>query len=144
MAALYTACLTVLIGVSVFVFGQIVVKFFIEPIHDQYRMRGKIADSLIFYVDAYGNPGNSIKPREDNEAKEASKILRQDATQLISKTHVIPLYRLWELLRIVHKHQDVKNASLDLIRLSTSITIGNRRRNGKARERIIKSLNLRF
>ncbi len=67
MSEYLTASITILGGFIVFVLGQIVVKFFIEPIHEQSKTIGEIAYSLIFYANLYSNPGNSF-PDERKEA----------------------------------------------------------------------------
>ena len=41
--------LTALLGVVVFVIGQIAVKFLIEPLHDQKKLIGEISGTIIFY-----------------------------------------------------------------------------------------------
>jgi len=97
-----------------FVCGQIITKFFIEPIHEQKRLIGEIADSLIFYANLYGNP----EYPKTEKTYEASKVLRQQASQLRAKTHAIPWYKLWQFLSIVPKGSNVVEASSNLIGLS--------------------------
>lgn len=51
-----TASITVITGVIVIVIGQIFIKFFIEPIQKQYKIIGKITNSMIYYFELlYGN-----------------------------------------------------------------------------------------
>ncbi|MFN6188908.1 MAG: hypothetical protein ACK460_22975, partial [Microcystis sp.] len=52
-----TSSLTVIGGIIVLVVGQIITKFFIEPIHEQAKAIGEIAYSLTMYSNVYGNPG---------------------------------------------------------------------------------------
>lgn len=112
-----TSCLTILGGIIVLVIGQIITKFFIEPIHEQSKLIGDIAYSLTFYANIFSNPGNG-KPEQ---MEEASKILRQQASQLLEKNYTIQWYWLWELLRVVPKQEDVIAASQSLIWLSNFI-----------------------
>ncbi len=63
-----TSGLTIFGGLFIYVIGQLISKFFIEPIHKQSRCIGEIYYSLIFYADLYGNPDNDSK-EERNEAK---------------------------------------------------------------------------
>jgi hypothetical protein len=114
-----TSSLTVLGGVVVFVLGQIIAKFFIEPIHEQFRVIGEIADLLIFYADLYSNPGDSNPERRE----EASKMLRKQASQLMARTSTIRLYKLWQFLEFVRKHADIMEAHKHLIGLSNCIFI---------------------
>ncbi len=46
---LLTTAATVLGGVAVFVFGQLVSRFFIEPVYEQRKTIGAIADTLLFF-----------------------------------------------------------------------------------------------
>ena len=112
-----TSSLTVVGGVLIFVIGQIIEKFLIEPIHEQSNVIGEIADSLIFYADLYSNPGIG-KPEEMDEASQA---LRRQASRLMARTHAIRCYWLMQLLRIVPKHKDILKARQNLIGLSNSI-----------------------
>lgn len=81
------SCLTVLGGIVVFVMGQIITKFFIEPLHEQSKLIGEIAYSLIFYANLYSNPGSG----NFEKIEEASKVLRQQASQLLEKSYAIKL-----------------------------------------------------
>lgn len=114
-----TSSLTILGGVVVYVAGQIISKFFIEPIHEQKKIVGEIADALIFYANVYYNPGTGSKKKMN----EASERLRQLATLLHSKTHLIPWYKFFEKTRVVLKSPSIEEASTKLIGLSNSINI---------------------
>ncbi|MCJ7635467.1 hypothetical protein MUP77_24145, partial [Candidatus Bathyarchaeota archaeon] len=52
-----TSSLTIFGGIVVLTMGQIITKFFIEPIHEQFRLIGEINDSLIYYANVYCNAG---------------------------------------------------------------------------------------
>ena len=49
LEAVITAGLTIISGVVVWVF--------IEPVHELFKLRGEVADSLVFYADVYSNRG---------------------------------------------------------------------------------------
>ena len=134
-----TSSLTILGGILVFVVGRIIERFSIEPIHEQLRLTGEIADSLIFYANLYSSPGIG----NPEKMGEASKVLRQQASQLMARTHVIPWYKLWQLLRIVPKHTDVIEASRNLIGLSNSIHQGDPMVNNDRRKEIEKRLRIK-
>lgn len=119
--------------------GQVVSKFLIEPIHEQFEVVGEIAHSLIFYANQYSDPGQG-RPEDMDEA---SRTLRQQSSLLLAKTHAIRCYGLWEVLRVVPKRSAVVEASKNLIGLSNSIHEGNPHHNLIRRERIEQSLNLR-
>lgn len=114
-----TSSLTILGGVVVYVTGQIISKFFIEPIHEQKKIIGEIADALIFYANVYCNPGTGSKKKMN----EASERLRQLATLLHSKTHLIPWYKFFEKIRVVVESSSIEKASTKLIGLSNSTII---------------------
>lgn len=137
--------LTALGGVVVFVIGQMVVKFFIEPIHEQKKLIGEIAGSIIFYSNVgtgveqyYYDQIRAINQSDDpmkdiaidrykdilnghwSKSDEASRTLRRQATELLGKTHGIPLYNVWSFFRRVPKLNDVIAASSQLIGMSNS------------------------
>jgi len=113
-----TPCLTIFGGVVVIVGGQIIIKFFIEPIHDQFRLIGEIDFSLIFYANLYLNPGPGQTAEETEKRDQASQKLRQQSSQLRARTRAIQLHGLWEFLRLVLKRTDVMKASYLLMLLS--------------------------
>jgi len=57
-----TSSLTVLGGVLIYIIGQIISLFFIEPIHEQKKIIGEVDDALGFYANIYCNPG--VLPKE--------------------------------------------------------------------------------
>jgi hypothetical protein len=48
-----TSGLTIVGGVFIFVFGQILSKFFIEPLHEQRKAIGAVGEALIFFQEVY-------------------------------------------------------------------------------------------
>lgn len=113
---LLQATLTVLAGVLVFVAGQLIIKFFVEPIHEQAKLLGEIAYALTFYANVFGN-ASVVKPEK---LEEASMTVRKQASQLRATASTIFWYKLWQLLRIVPKQKNVLIASSYLIGLSNS------------------------
>lgn len=97
--------------------GQIITKFFIEPLHEQSKLIGEIAYSLIFYANFYSNPGIG----NFEKIEEASKVLRQQASQLLENSYAIKLSWLWELLGVIPKQQNIIAASKILIALSNFV-----------------------
>lgn len=137
-----TSALTIMGGIVVYVTGRIIEKFFIEPIHEQFRLIGEIADSLIFYANVYTNPGSKLIEKE--RADEASTILRQQASQLMARTQIIQWYRLWQRMRIVPKYADVIEAQHKLIALSNLVDRGNAKENDCLRKEIETLLRIKL
>ena len=52
--------LTLLVGILVFVGGQLVGKFLIEPLHEQRKCIGAIPDALIFYAGTKAREGQIL------------------------------------------------------------------------------------
>jgi hypothetical protein len=136
-----TSSITVLSGILVYVVGRIIEKFFIEPIHEQFRLIGEIADSLIFYANVYSNPGSQLIATEKRD--EASNVLRQQAGQLMARTYLIRWYKFWQFLRIVKKREDILEAHSNLIALSNSVHRGEPRENNSMRKEIEKRLGIK-
>ena len=61
--SVWAVIVTVLIGITVCSIGQVTSKFLIEPIHEQDKIRGEIANVLIFYANIYANPMNTLTNR---------------------------------------------------------------------------------
>ncbi len=133
-----TSSFTILGGIIIFITGQVVVRFLIEPIQEQYKVIGRIASSLLFYANVYANPGFVAKEFSD----ETTESLRRHASDLISSTRMIPLYRLWEVLGVSPKSEEIKQAFKDLIFLANSTHTGSTEWNIGARRRIEKSLHI--
>ncbi len=64
-----TSVFTILGGVFVYVAGQLLTRFFIDPYHEYRKCVGEIADALIFYANIYSNPGLSTRERMDETSK---------------------------------------------------------------------------
>jgi hypothetical protein len=142
MSESLTAGITIFGGFFVFVLGQIVIKFFIEPIQKQSEAIGDIAHSLIYYADQYSNPGSG-KPED---IKETSNVLRKLASELVAKTYVIKLYIIWESLKLVPKRNAIMEAHSNLIGLSNIVYekhVGMVKEAYEMRKNIERSLNIK-
>lgn len=116
-AASITAGVTILGGVLVLVIGQLVVRLFVEPIHEQAKLRGEIYVSLTLYKNVYGG----AKLHGEERVHEASHTLRNQASQLRASLWIIRWYRLWQCLSLVPRRENVIKASTYLIFLSNSM-----------------------
>jgi hypothetical protein len=139
-----TVFYTVLSGVLIYILGQIINKFIIDPIQHQKETFGKISDALIFYANIYTSPtkegDNLLKNREEAQTK-----FRNLACELISKTHQIPLYKLLSWLKLVLKKENIISSEKDLIGLSNGMWPSNTEEtmfNVKKRKDIEKKLKL--
>lgn len=123
--ALVVNALTLLVGIAIFVGGQVIAKFLIEPLHEQRRCIGAITDALIFYARFYMNPKSPDSKRETDEDKElrdeARTVFRQRASELVAKTNAIPLYGLWQHFPRVPQWTDVIEVWKDLVQLSMGL-----------------------
>jgi hypothetical protein len=140
-----TSLLTVISGVLVLGIGQLLTKFIIEPLHEQKKLMGEIANSLIMYAnigtgieEAYIKKLEGVKEAEDEAHKliierrqqlvrkewertdNAKAHLRKQASELMGTTNAIPLYGLWAFLLRRPKQKDILDASTMLIGLSNS------------------------
>jgi len=135
---LFTGCVTALFtiigGVIVLVGGQLAVKFFIDPLHEQAKLLGEIAHSMTFYANVFGH-GDIV---EKEVVDEASETLRRQASQLRASAWTIRWYGLWESLRLVPRRENAIKASQSLIGLSNSMKTVNfegvHRRQGEIKE----------
>ena len=144
-----TSSLTVIGGIIVLAIGQIIIKFLIEPLQEHAKLRGEIAEAIIFY----GNAGSGIEQyyfqklqetenideplkklvRERYEeliktnwkkSDEAAIKLRQQAGQILAKTFAIPCYGLWAFLGRLPSSKSIATASSNLIGMSNSVHDG--------------------
>jgi hypothetical protein len=135
---LLTSSATVIGGVAIFVAGQVIGKFVIEPIHDFKKVLGEIRFSLVFYAQAILTPVGNIEAEN-----EASKVLRRLSCELASKRAAIPFYGLWAAVSFgfLPRQRLVSSASEQLMGLSNSLHQKDRSdKNGKRISKIESAL----
>jgi hypothetical protein len=117
---------TVLAGVLVFVVGQAIQRFLLEPIQEQRRVIGDIASAILLY----GNIG-PLPPDVPPESlalaatpAEATIALRTLAARLRATIWTIPLYGAWSGARVVHSRATILDASQQLVGWSNSLHSG--------------------
>lgn len=109
LSPLSQAALTVLIGVAVYVFGEIVLKFFIEPLDQLSRMKGRVLDSLVYYSNVYTISVTTGESKEFVDLrKKGYEDFRRKATLLISKATLVRLYSVASFFRIVRRKGNVR------------------------------------
>lgn len=109
------AMLAVLIGVVIFVLGQIVQKFVLEPIYEQRKIISEIARALVYYA----NAGGSFHPSEDN--LKAKNELRELASRLRASLWGIPAYFFFASLGVAITQENIMKASASLIGWSNTM-----------------------
>ena len=83
-----TVFTTILAGVTVFVFGQIVLKWMIEPIQELRKLKGEI---LFHFANDHATIHNA-RMVEMETGREAGRTLERLGASLLANQHLIPLY----------------------------------------------------
>jgi hypothetical protein len=133
-----TSSFTICGSVIVLVTGQVIIRFFIDPIIELRKMIGEVADTIIFYANIYANPG---LPSEE-DCSQASEALRQKASLLRARAKAVPAYGFFSLLRIVPSQKQISEASKNLIGLSNSVRRGDPMVNYDRQQKIREALGL--
>ena len=133
-----TSGLTIIGGITIYVAGQLIARFFIDPYHEYQKSVGEIADALVYYADVYSNPGSGDRQRMD----EAAKILREKGSLLKVCAYAIPKY-VWFVKRgWLPQWEIIMKASAALIGLSNNVHQGDAAANDGRRQEIIEALGL--
>ncbi len=112
-----TAALTVLAGFAVFVGGQIVQRFVLEPIQEQRKVIGEIAYVLLYH----GNVGRFVPFESQQTRDNIASTLRRLAGELRTTRATIPAYRQLERTQWVLKTENLLAASAHLVGWSNSV-----------------------
>jgi hypothetical protein len=133
-----TAGLTILGGVVVFVFGQLIAKFVIEPMHELKRVFAEIRFALIYYAQAIHTP----VPGDVKRSEDAAVALRRHAADLWAKVTSIPCYGCLAKLSFgfLPDFASCRRAVSQLIGLSNSVHKEDRSRNQDRVEKISRLL----
>ena len=121
-----TSTFTIIGGVIIYVVGQIIERFFIDPIGKQKETIGDIADMLIFNANLYSNPfhfavvSHDKRDEKMQQWKDASEKTRKLSSVLNSRTFQIPCYSILEEMQIVLPKKDIGESCSQLIGLSNS------------------------
>jgi len=140
-----TSSLTVFGGIFVFVSGQLLSRFFIDPIHEQDKLLGETANLLILYANIWYSKENppAIEDPFWKQIENASQDLRQKASQLRGATYSIRGYRLFQGLQVIRLSQkDALEISRNLLGWSDHLLSGHAAGCISARERIGKLLDI--
>jgi len=129
-------------GVAVFIIGEIIVRFFLGPLHRLKEIKGEIASVLLFHANNYGqeyaklddilgNEGGDEKimneriesaKKWNDDLSKASDETRSAAAKLISVCEGIPFYNQLSTLKIVPPKSAIITSKKHLIGLSNSFS----------------------
>ena len=70
--AITQVTLTIIGGVTIYVVGEIILKFFIAPVNKLSLLIGKIFDSLDYYANVYTNPLGKDESEEMEKSEKRS------------------------------------------------------------------------
>lgn len=119
--AITQVTLTIIGGVTIYVVGEIILKFFITPVNKLSLLIGKIFDSLAYYANIYGTTiSPDVTEESKKERKEAQDILRRQATLLLARQSCIRWYWFGAFFKVLPKEQNLLKAHGYLIGLSNS------------------------
>ncbi|MBA3872320.1 MAG: hypothetical protein H0X30_24520 [Anaerolineae bacterium] len=111
------AAFTAFFAVVVYVVGQFIQHFLLEPIQEQRKVIGDVAFAIVFYANA-----GIIFTEEDIATKQKDKAeIRKLASQLRATLYTVPFYSVLAFLRIVPKRNALMKASGSLIGFSNSL-----------------------
>jgi hypothetical protein len=118
--------LTAVTGVLIFVLGQIIQRWFIEPIQDQRKVVGKIAYALTFYANAGTKVHIQLTSGIPSDGEKFMDHIRGLAADLMATRRTIPLYGVmsWVFWWYVLPYKNVKLASAWLVGWSNQIVAG--------------------
>lgn len=111
---LWTSASTILGGVILFVIGQLLSKFLIEPIHELRKTIGEVRFSLAYYAPIIHTPISRDKERSDK----AYDAIMKNSCDLLTKADAIPFYRFLPR-QLVLPIKCIDRAAVDLRGLTT-------------------------
>ena len=112
---------TVLAGVGTFILSQVFLEFCMRPFQEYKKLRAKVAYSLVYYANLYGNPvpyaDESCNKREMDNRIDASRKMRGIAAEVAAFVEMRPF--VLTLFRVPSKNT-LKDVSQILIGISNS------------------------
>jgi len=111
---LWTSASTILGGVIVFVSGQLLSKFLIEPIQELRKAIGEVRFNLAYYAAIIHSPISRDKERSDK----AYDAIMRNSCDLLTKADAIPFYRFLPR-RFDLPNENIDRAAVDLRALTT-------------------------
>ncbi|MDC8450810.1 MAG: hypothetical protein LV473_20995 [Nitrospira sp.] len=112
-----TVVLTVISGVLVYVLGQLIVKFVIEPVQETKKLIGYIAHSLIEHANVISNP--DVTSKEDKIA--TSQAIRKLSAELRAQLYLVPKYHVTAFIFRLPSREKMLSATTSLMGLSNGM-----------------------
>jgi hypothetical protein len=133
--------LTILGSVGLLVLGQIVIRSFIDPIYELRKLRGEIANALIYHANVYMYSGHTFKTPEIDTARHA---LRSLGSQLEARSYAVPFYPFFSFVGAVPTLKSIEQARSNLIGLSNAIQTDNTEHKERHVREITEALDLKI
>ncbi len=111
----------VISGVSIFVIGQILIRFFLDPIQEQRKIIGEIIYSQIFYDNALPSLLDAEEKEQIETINEARKRSRELSGKLLAVTNSIPCYWILAFMRFVPERNKAFKAAELLLDVSDEL-----------------------
>ena len=114
-----TAAFTILGGVLVYVIGQLLSKFLIDPSHELKKAIGEVRFNLAFHASIIHSPIARTPERSDK----AYEALLKSSCDLLAKVDAIPFYRLLSRISFgfLPSEKSIQTAAMHLRGLSTYV-----------------------
>jgi hypothetical protein len=116
---LFTSALTILGGVAIFVVGQFVLKYFIEPAQELRRAIGEVRFNLAYHAQVIHTPIARTPERSDK----AYEALIRSSCDLLARVSSVPFYGIVSFYTagVVPAKRRVIEAAIELRGLSTYV-----------------------
>ena len=117
MSDILGVLLTVVSGVLVYIFGQLFDEYYLKPIREYKKLKGKVAYVLTYYDQYYSNPFRLAADNADRWEK-ASEELRKTASDVIAFAQTKPTINFFipnkKILTKVEQHLiDMSNSCFE-------------------------------
>ncbi len=108
--------LTALLAIITFVVGQIIQRLIIEPIQEQRRIKGRVANALTAYHNAYlFRTTYDSNPEAKKRLDDASMALHGLAADLRVSRYVLPIYKFFAVVKLVLPEKTVMEVADELL-----------------------------
>lgn len=154
----------IITGVIVFTLGQILVRFFLEPLHEFKKTLAEIHQTLLFHANNYGQQYKffddyildpNIPDFQRNERIQSHKNwnehlnkaqdeTRTAAAKLIGRAGAIPFYSIFAMLKLTPTESEILEAKHILIGLSNAFPGSDPLKTSNKADQLAKILKLKF
>lgn len=106
-------------GLTVVVIGQLLAKFFVEPLHELRKSVGEVRFNLALHASTIHTPIG----RSQEASEKAREALMNSSCNLIADLHAIPIYGVTRLLAlgVLPCRKAIEDAAVQLRGLSTYV-----------------------